>query len=176
MSDYVGGWWVGPRWVGRTIARWMLELHVHAARDYMPSALEDQAARYALTDARDEARKLNMDKFGRTCCPCGYVEECAFWCGNGHETGSCSSEICARRARHRAEQDKITEQGRLERERAAMHADAGFDREHNLVGTVQIQGYQNQNFYCSCGTHWPGPVAYHRHIENSAVEIWSEEH
>lgn len=24
-------------------------------------------------------------------CPCGYVEECAIWCGSGHETGRCAA-------------------------------------------------------------------------------------
>lgn len=24
--DYVGGWWFGPRWIGRTIGRWMISI------------------------------------------------------------------------------------------------------------------------------------------------------
>lgn len=206
MDDYVGGWWVGPRWVGLIIASWMMHLFFpeyrvwhdidgrpHGGRDAIDAdvmrtwvinggtladahRLSEQSERYALTDRRDEARKLNMDKFGRSCCPCGYVEECATWCGNGHETGECES--------HRAEMDKITAKGEAERWEAkakkfaieAEHFAALAEAvQHKLVGTVQVQGYQNQNLYCSCGTHWPGPVAFKRHVTNS-TEIWSEEH
>lgn len=37
------------------------------------------------------AAPVNYDKFGRSVCPCGYAEECAVHCGDGHETGDCPS-------------------------------------------------------------------------------------
>lgn len=79
MDDYTGGWWLGPRWVGRAIGRWMLGLFGHRA----------------LEDFREEIhadrQSFDINKFGRSICPCGYSEECGIQCGYGHFNGKCPS-------------------------------------------------------------------------------------
>lgn len=82
--------WIIERTMGRR--RWKAEMEAEGLAQRI-AWLENCSRQWE--ELRAQGRDpLWTDVFGWVAdaevCPCGYLDECAIWCGNGHETGLCT--------------------------------------------------------------------------------------